>query len=224
MLYVLAVSRGDGPFADGVPAPAAVVAEGARFSAAPVAGAQPVRLVKPRDVMAVGSAAKLSDLFSGMGYHLDRVRQRDAAVPGVFLANLPPDLKTLNSIATRKTVFLRTMLPLVLSVNESILLERGRLLAVRQRLVAGRRLGRVDRDWVEDLSRRYPNFEYTIVLWRPLNGWTGLQGPVTEALEGCLPADADVYLCGPPAMVAATSEKLGRLGVPEERITAENIA
>lgn len=113
------------------------------------------RLVKPATVVTIGSAAKLTDMFAGMGYHLDRVRRRVDPVPQVFLANLPRDLDGVASVDTRKAVFLRTMLPLVLKANESILLDRGRLLALRQRQASGRELSQGARAWLAELAKRY---------------------------------------------------------------------
>jgi Bax protein len=121
---------------------------------APVAG-EGADLAKPATVMAVGSAEKLSDVFADLGYDLDRVRGRQDVVPRVFLVSLPRDLKGVHSVDTRKRVFLRAILPLVLKVNEGILLERGRLLALRQRAEAGRDFTPAARIWLEDLARRY---------------------------------------------------------------------
>lgn len=118
-------------------------------------GAPRATLAKPAAVTAVTSAEKLSDLFADMGYHLDHVRVGRNVVPRVFLASLPRDMKRLRSIDTRKRVFLRTILPLVLKVNEAVLLERGRLLALRQRVEAGRPLTPAARAWLENLARRY---------------------------------------------------------------------
>ncbi|MGB8274631.1 MAG: glucosaminidase domain-containing protein [Alphaproteobacteria bacterium] len=112
-------------------------------------------LDKPGLVMTVGSTKKLSDLFANMGYHLDTVREEQTLVPRVYLASLPRDLDDVPSLDARKAVFIRTMLPLVLKVNESILLERGRLLALRTRINLGKPIPPEDRAWLQELSTRY---------------------------------------------------------------------
>jgi hypothetical protein len=136
-------------------APDGGMATAVEGDARPASARNGVELGKPAAVMTVGSTEKLSDMFSDLGYHLDRVRGRDDVVPRVFLASLPRDLKRARSVDTRKRVFLKALLPLVLKVNESILLERGRLLALRQRAEAGRELTPAARIWLEDLARRY---------------------------------------------------------------------
>jgi Bax protein len=121
--------------------------------AGPVVVASSGGLEKPAQVMQVGSTEKLTDLFAGMGYNLGRGDQVE--VPRVFLASLPSDLKSLSSTDTRKELFTRTMLPLVLKVNESILLERGRLLALRARSESGRAPTAEEAAWLNDLAARY---------------------------------------------------------------------
>jgi Bax protein len=120
-------------------------------------------LEKPVLVMTVGSTKKLSDLFAYMGYHLDTVRDQPTSVPRVYLASFPRDLEAVPSIDARKAVFIRTMLPLVLKVNESILLDRGRLLALRSRVDASKPMTAEENAWLQDLSRRYgldsPDFD-----------------------------------------------------------------
>lgn len=110
---------------------------------------------EPASLSAVESADKLSQLFVGMGYTLEGVRHDENQVPQVFMASLPSDLKGIDSIETRKAVFLKTLLPLVLKENERILLERGRVLALRQRHAGGRGLTPREREWLEDLALRY---------------------------------------------------------------------
>ncbi len=112
-------------------------------------------LSKPAGVTSVGSAVKLADVFAGLGYSLERVRDYDDLVPRVFLASLPGDLGAVASVDRRKGVFIKAMLPLVLRVNEEILLERGRVLALRQRVEAGHRLTGRELGWLERLSARY---------------------------------------------------------------------
>lgn len=106
-------------------------------------------------VVSAGSAHTLTALFTGMGYTLDGVREGGRLVPRVFAASLPPDLERVDSVEARKAVFLKAMLPLVLRVNERILLDRGRVLALREREQSGRGLTAGERAWLEDVSRRY---------------------------------------------------------------------
>jgi benzoate/toluate 1,2-dioxygenase reductase subunit len=52
-------------------------------------------------------------------------------------------------------------------------------------------------------------------------GWTGAVGHVTQLLRPEHVAGADVYLCGPPAMIAAAQRRLAAFAVPARRIPAE---
>jgi Bax protein len=113
------------------------------------------RWAEPGGVVSAGSAHTLTALFTGMGYTLEGVREGGRLVPRVFTASLPPDLERVDSVETRKAVFLKAMLPLVLRVNERILLDRGRVLALREREQSGRGLTAGERAWLEDVSRRY---------------------------------------------------------------------
>ena len=113
------------------------------------------RLEKPTQVMRVGSTEKLESIFEGMDYDLAPAASDQVEVPRVFLANLPSDLDTLSSTDARKLLFVQTMLPLILKANETILLERGQLLALRAHTESGRTLTAEDAAWLNDLAERY---------------------------------------------------------------------
>jgi Na+-transporting NADH:ubiquinone oxidoreductase subunit F len=67
------------------------------------------------------------------------------------------------------------------------------------------------REYFEDLSRRFPNFTYHLVLSeaQPEDNWTSLTGFVHEALKKeyldghVKPSEVEYYLCGPPVMIKA---------------------
>lgn len=79
------------------------------------------------------------------------------------------------------------------------------------------------------LAQRHRNFSWHLVLSEAAEHGTGLiRGLVHEAThEGLLEAHPDIhacdfYLCGPPAMLAATRQLLQRLGVDEARIAYDD--
>lgn len=92
--------------------------------------------------------------FGRRGYQLDRVRA-EGIVPRVFLAKLPTDLKAAATVIARKQLFLQTILPLVLHVNETTLEQRKRALALYDAARAGFRLSKQDKDWLGELHRYY---------------------------------------------------------------------
>jgi Bax protein len=101
------------------------------------------------------SAERLDAAFGRMGYSLDTVAAGAAEVPPVFLAEVPEDLDELADTQTRKAVFLRVMLPLVLAVDDEVAAERRRLLAIVERKARGGVVGRVDQAFIGGLAARY---------------------------------------------------------------------
>jgi Bax protein len=101
------------------------------------------------------TATALGDHFTEQGYTLDALRRDSVAVPRLFLARLPADLPTLDSVSLRKEVFVKMLLPLILAENERILGEREHLLKLRDRVKAGGALSGDDEDWLDALAERY---------------------------------------------------------------------
>lgn len=93
--------------------------------------------------------------FVTIGYSLDHVRDGEKTVPRIFLSQLPRELVDVSSPSTRKAIFLKTMLPLVLQVNESVLIERRRLVALRELTKVGGTVSEPDRLWIKEMVGRY---------------------------------------------------------------------
>lgn len=102
----------------------------------------------------LGSAA-VYEHFTERGYTLDSVREDGFEVPRLYAARLPRDLPKLESIDTRKQVFVKMLLPLVLAENERILAERERILRLRAHTDAGRPLAAADAAWLGAVAERY---------------------------------------------------------------------
>ncbi len=114
------------------------------------------RLEKSIDVVLVADdAVKLHAVFRSIGYRLERVRTGHQPVPRVFVASLPSDMPRLGSVATRKAVFIKTMLPLILRVNEEIIHQRRRLILLRERIRNGRQLSVGESLWLDEMAARY---------------------------------------------------------------------
>lgn len=93
-------------------------------------------------------------LYEDLGYGLDDVADAGREVPRVFLTKVPHGLQDTPDVETKKSVFLRTMLPLVLRVNEGILADRARI----QEIAARRAEGRVhpaDERWLAEMAEDY---------------------------------------------------------------------
>lgn len=80
------------------------------------------------------------------------------------------------------------------------------------------------------IEAEFPNFTYNIALSEPLpeDNWTGLKGFIHMVLfneylsKHPEPEEVEYYLCGPPAMLAASLKLLDEMGVPEENIAFDD--
>jgi len=127
-------------------------------------GTEAESLVGGLDVRALNSGHKAVDLhtataldktFERMGYNLDAVKTGATQVPRLFLASLPSDMEKVREAKVRKKIFFKTVLPLVLQVNEEVLADRRRLWELAVRTKKGERLAAVDRLWLIVLAERY---------------------------------------------------------------------
>jgi Na(+)-translocating NADH:ubiquinone oxidoreductase F subunit len=81
-------------------------------------------------------------------------------------------------------------------------------------------------EYFEKLARQFSNFAFHLALSepQPADNWPGPAGYIHEVvLENYLknhadPAGIEFYVCGPPAMVKATTKMLADLNVPECQI------
>jgi Bax protein len=108
----------------------------------------------PDDIkhLTVGS---LSKAFSTLDYDFATVRDEGASVPRVFVVKMPHDMPHIRVPADRKRLFFKTVLPLVLKINDDILKERQRLLRLKAEKVKTGKLAAADRLWLAALSERY---------------------------------------------------------------------
>lgn len=116
----------------------------------------PNGMVKPVSVTLVpGSATKLFHDFRRIGYRLEDVRRGLELVPRVFVKSMPRDIRRIQSVKIRKAFFIKTMLPLVLSVNEELRNDRVRAMALFDALDDGETLGAEDQAWLDARYQRY---------------------------------------------------------------------
>ncbi len=101
------------------------------------------------------SVDALSAWFRELDYDLEQVHADGSPVPEAYLASLPPDLGQLRETKERKRLFFQVMLPLILRVNQDILIDRQRLWQLRANRLLGRPLDAVDRLWLTAIADRY---------------------------------------------------------------------
>lgn len=136
-----------------VPAEAATPGAVSRTRGLQAAPEQPA--APPLSLLAPRSAAELDRLFRFRGFSLEAVAAGRAAVPRLYVLGLPSDLGRLESVEDRKTLFLGSVLPLVLLANEEVREQRERLLALRRLLEAGEELEVADAAWLSALALHY---------------------------------------------------------------------
>ena len=106
-------------------------------------------LVRPVD------SAHLTQVFKSLGYDLEAVRRGAAEVPRLYVTALPADLVKVVPTKRRKSLFLGSVLPLVLIANEELVALRTRVEALRVRIKQGDPLGRRDRKWLARVAARF---------------------------------------------------------------------
>jgi Bax protein len=70
------------------------------------------------------NVAQVESAFAQVNYDFTRVKQGQHPVPRVLVRTVPEDLGQVPEVARRKSLFLGAVLPLVLAVNEQIMVER----------------------------------------------------------------------------------------------------
>ncbi|MCW8914263.1 MAG: glucosaminidase domain-containing protein [Magnetovibrio sp.] len=91
----------------------------------------------------------------GPKYDLDAVLQGQQGVPRVTWVSLPKNLSAVRETSKRKEIFFKTVLPLVLQVNEQIVEDRGRLWNLHASQLSGAHLDAIDRLWLAVLAEQY---------------------------------------------------------------------
>jgi len=92
---------------------------------------------------------------SRLNYSLETVADGDARVPRVFITNVPQELQSVEETKTRKALFLKSVLPLVLRANQEIAKDREKLLALRVKNKAEKPFSGAERLWLKVMAERY---------------------------------------------------------------------
>jgi Bax protein len=92
--------------------------------------------------------------FAELQFELDKVRTGDAMVPRLYLAKFPADVKSIRSPQDRKSMFFRTILPLILRANEAILEERKQVMQALDRVGAAQATAE-DHQYLADIAEAF---------------------------------------------------------------------
>lgn len=82
-------------------------------------------------------------------------------------------------------------------------------------------------DAIEALRAGLPQLQATVCVWKPEVAWSGFAGTPSEALAKSLKEEGprpDLYVCGPPALIAATNSVAAAAGIAQDRIFSEKFS
>jgi Bax protein len=98
----------------------------------------------------------LQTVYDRHSYDLTAIAADQAAVPPIFVSTLPEDWRSIERAETRKRMFVKTVLPLVLKANAAIRTDRRRLLELAAQADGDpANLGDGARYWLNQLAARY---------------------------------------------------------------------
>jgi Bax protein len=101
------------------------------------------------------SARQIWDYYESIGYTRCGIENANFEVPRIYLDAIDNNWADDQPVSTKKSLFYRTMLPLVLRVNEQISAERKYLLVLDEQHREGLDPCEEDLAWLENLARRY---------------------------------------------------------------------
>ena len=101
------------------------------------------------------SVKDLTRFYRRINYELAAVSIGAASVPRLLLARMPADLRQMNDVERRKAMFFATVLPMALQVNESILRDRRRVIAMVDCLRRNGDLPPPVRRWLDAMHAQY---------------------------------------------------------------------
>jgi NAD(P)H-flavin reductase/ferredoxin len=81
-------------------------------------------------------------------------------------------------------------------------------------------------DLIPALQAALPNLTVVLSVWHPGDDWTGFRGSAADALAAVLDRAEeapDIYVCGPPGLVAAVSTAAAVRGLPLDRVFSEQV-
>ena len=120
-----------------------------------VVSAEELRQARLRDKQPRYTTGALLQEFSKIGYDFHAVRAGKRTVPRLFVTSLPRDMRQIRVAKQKKELFFKSVLPLVLHVNEQIRADRTRLIAVRKMKVNDQKISAADQLWLAALADRY---------------------------------------------------------------------
>lgn len=102
------------------------------------------------------TVAKAIDLFKDEGFNPEvALKSGGKAIPPVFLASLPRDLKSIPDSDQRKAVFVTVVLAHILWANDQLREDRARIERLRKANLAEKAMRTRDRKWLARMAKIY---------------------------------------------------------------------
>ncbi len=105
--------------------------------------------------LTVTTVQEVHDYYASIGYTLDKLQKGVIPVPRIYLESVINTWARNETTSGKKSLFYRTMLPLVLRVNEVITAERNYIFILASRFKNGKRPDDRDQNWLTEMARRY---------------------------------------------------------------------
>ena len=94
-------------------------------------------------------------MFARIKYDFNSVQAGQVSIPRLFVKSLPGDMKRIKATKDRKELFLLSVLPLILKVNDEIWAERKKLIELKKLVKNRIKLSAEDRLWLAVVEDRY---------------------------------------------------------------------
>jgi len=104
---------------------------------------------QPKDSVRL-SASTIEELFKSTNYSLDDVRKNKLVKP-ISLTLLPAEITKIENIKKRKDLFIQIILPLVISENNNIKLDRNKLFAILNK----NKNSKAEQNWLNSKFKQY---------------------------------------------------------------------
>lgn len=110
--------------------------------------------LKP-EIMTIETVQELKEYYKSINYTLDNLQKGKTSVPRIYLDRIINNWAENETVTAKKSLFYRTMLPLVLRVNELILEKRKKLYEIAENYSQTGQLSHENRSWLKKIAIRY---------------------------------------------------------------------
>ncbi|VAW06322.1 hypothetical protein MNBD_ALPHA01-1666 [hydrothermal vent metagenome] len=94
-------------------------------------------------------------ILASHGFDMQQIRKNNSPVPEVYFANLPRELTRIKDVRMKKELFLSSLLPPVLKVNETIRQDRKRLKKIILKITIGNDVSEMEYHWLTQKLIQY---------------------------------------------------------------------